>query len=172
MERQTVGQVSSDLLQRDMYGDVTAGEQMQAQLIDYERSVHECVATGKAQYSGDFFVVVLTKRERLMANVFRNYFVARQSCPTPSYDQTVYKYVRNGDELQFIWTLPNPAAIQNLLVHKHELDPSFFPLLGMVLAFLDGDLDRKAQVLNGEILLKKETQDDRRVQTGRDTGRG
>jgi hypothetical protein len=172
MERPTVGQVSSDLLQRDVYGDITAGEQMREQLAEYEQFLHECVSSGKAQYSGDFFVVVLTKRERLMANVFRNYFFARQSCPTPSYDQTVFHYHREGDELEFLWTLPNPAAIKNLLVHKHELDPSCFELLRMVLAFLDGDLDKKAQVLNGETLLKKEMQDDGRIQTGRDTGRG
>lgn len=166
MERDTVGKLSSELLQQDVHGDITAGDQMQEQLRDYERSVLECLNTGKTQYPDDFYVVVVTKRERLMPNVFRNYFISRQSCPTPNYDQTVYKYNRTDDNLEFLWVLPSIVGIKNILEHRHHLDPSMYTLLRFVLEFLDGSLDKKAQLLNNEPLLKKEMVDVRSKSAG------
>ena len=167
MGRETVGKVSSDLLQRDVYGDITAGEQMQESLVDYEKNLFDAVAHGKTLFAaGDFFVVVLTKREGLMLNVLRNYFIPRRSCPTPNYDQTVYHFHRDEERLEYLWSLPSPVAIKNLLVHKHEMDPSFFQLLKFVIDFLDGSLDKKAMFLNKEIVHA-----DGRIETGRYTGR-
>jgi len=54
-----------------------------------------------------FYVCVITKKERLMDNVLRNYFLARSTCPTPQYDQTVYKYHRDSGAIQFLWVLPS-----------------------------------------------------------------
>ena len=151
--KDTVGKLSSELLQQDVYGDITAGDQMQEQLRDYERFLFECLASGKNQYAADFYVVVVTKRERLMPNVFRNYFISRQSCPTPNYDQTVYKYHRKDDHLEFLWTLPSVVGIKNMLEHRHHLDPSLYTLLRFVLEFSDGSLDKKAQLFNNEEML-------------------
>ncbi len=180
MEKRTAGQVATDLMQRDVYGDITAGERMQEMLSEYERGVIDAVNSGKNSYTGsDFFIVALTKREQLMQNIIRNYFIPRKSCPTPQYDQTVYRYVSKDDRLDMLWTLPSIAAIQNLLAHKHELDPSFFQLLQFVLDFLDGKLEKLAQVLNNEhigtsnpISLKKEMVNDGRIQAGGNSGRG
>lgn len=179
MEKRTAGQISTDLMQRDVHSDITAGERMQEMLREFERDMASAVHSGQNLYTGDFFIVVLTKREQLMQNIIRNYFVPRKSCPTPQYDQTVYHYHRADDHLEFLWTLPSPVAIKNLLAHRHELDPSFYQLLQFVLDFLDGTLEKKAQVLNNETLvtsnpisLKKEMADDGRIQTGRGSGRG
>ncbi len=177
MEKRTAGQVATDLMQRDVHGDITAGERMQEMLGEYEHGVLDAVRSGQAQYTGDFFIVALIKRERLMNNVFRNYFIPRKSCPSPHYDQIVYHYHRADDRIEFLWSLPSVVAIQNLLAHKHELDSSFFPLLQFVLDFLDGKLEKKAQLLNNEtigtsdpISLKKERVNDGRIQTGGNSG--
>lgn len=156
MERDTVGKLSSDLLQQDVYGDQTAGDQMREQLREYESSIAACIDSGKSSFPGDFYVVVITKRERLMPNVIRNYFFSRLSCPSPDYDQTVYHYHRKDDHIEFIWVIPSPVAVKDLLRHRHELDASFFGLLKFVLEFLDGTLEAKARTLNDEPLIEKE----------------
>ncbi len=153
MEKKTAGQISNELVQQDVHGDITAGERMQQMLSEYEQYLHDAVDRGKAQYVGDFFVTVLTKREKLLSTTFRNYFIPRQSCPTPTHDQTVFHYQAKKENLEYLWSLPSPVAIKNILAHKHELDPSMFPLLRFVLNFLDGTLDRLTQKLNGEDLI-------------------
>lgn len=179
MEKRTAGKIATDLMQRDVHGDITAGERMQEMLGEYESGVFDAISNGKNSFSGDFYIVALTKREQLMQNILRNYFIPRQSCPTPDFDQVVYRYSRKDERLDMLWTLPSIAAIQNLLVHKHELDPSFFQLLQFVLDFLDGKLEKMAQILNNEhigtnnpISLKKEMVNDGRIQTGGISGRG
>ena len=154
--RDTVGKLSAELLQQDTVKDATAGERMQQQLHDYEAHIAEWVNSGKNNFTGDFFVVVITKRERLMPNVMRNYFIPRKSCPTPTYDQMVYKFHRKDEALEFVWAVPSMVAVKDLLKHKHDIDPSFFALLKMVMDFTDGTLEKKAKTFNDESFLKKE----------------
>jgi hypothetical protein len=168
--RETVGKLSAELLQKDTYADHSAGEQMQEQLREYESNVHDCVSSGKNIYSSDFFVVVITKRERLMPNVIRNYFLHRLSCPSPEYDQTLYHYNRKDDNLEFVWVIPSIVAVKDMIKHKHDLDMSFYQLLKFVLEFIDGTLGQKAQMLNNEHLIKKEMVHDGRKNRSSDDG--
>ena len=87
--RPTVGRVATDLMKKQP-DTLSPIEQMRENLTDYEKNVYECIATHRKVFPGVFYIVVLTKRERLLNNVIRNYFLARLSCPTPDYDQTVY----------------------------------------------------------------------------------
>ena len=91
-----------------------------------------------------------------MPNVMRNYFIPRKSCPTPTYDQMVYKFHRKDEALEFVWAVPSMVAVKDLLKHKHDIDPSFFALLKMVMDFTDGTLEKKAKTFNDESFLKKE----------------
>ena len=153
MKRDTVGKLSSELLQSDTHADHSAGEQMQEQLADYEKNVLERVDHGKTVYPADFYLVVIAKREKLMPNAFRLYYFHRLSCPSPDYDQTVYKYHRSDDMLEFLWVVPAKLVIKEMIAHKHELDPSVYQLLKFVIEFMDGTLDKKARELNGEPLV-------------------
>lgn len=123
----------------------------------YEEEVWETVDKGRKapelDPSKDFFIVVLFKKERLLQNVVRQYFFYRQSCPTPEYDQTVYKYHRKGDELEYIWTVANNVTTLYL---KKMLDENAIPkdqetLAFMAEAFLTGNMDKYAKKLNKEI---------------------
>ncbi len=149
MERDTVGKIASDLMQKqpetnspiDLQRSMTSG---------YIANLIECVDRFKKDSSGDFYVVIITKNERLLANVFRNYFTARFSCPTPDYDQTVYKYNRKKDELEYLWTIPSKDACYYLLNNALLVDKSERDLLKFVMEFSSGDLYKKAKKLNGE----------------------
>lgn len=146
--REKIGKISADLWNKTPES-ADATEQMREQLTEYDKNLFECIAEGKKKHpTEDFYIVVITKKERLMPNVIRNYFFPRSSCPTPDYDQTVYKYSKSGD-IEFIWVIPKKEAC--LYMIKHALEVEEKELLGFVLDFLDGTLMKKAMILNNEI---------------------
>ena len=150
MTRDTVGKISSDLIVKSVDNTHSAEEQMREQLIDYDRNILECINIHKNIFFGSFFVVVTTKKERLMQNVIRNYFFARQSCPSPEWDQTVYKYDPSKEEIEFLWVIPSKDTCEYMIKNALEIDPSEHELRRFVLEFSDGSLLRQAKKLNGE----------------------
>jgi len=148
-KRKTVGAEALELLQKEP-GTHTAVDQMREQLDDYEANIHECIRKNKRKFLGDFYVVVITKKEKLMQNVLRHYFFARQSCPTPDYDQAVYRYIKADDKLDFLWVLPAADAVNFMKNNPHAISQDKYELLGYVLQFVDGSLLRLAKKLNME----------------------
>jgi hypothetical protein len=145
----TVGEESLRLYGEDP-GSHSAVDQMREQLKDYEENVFKCVQDNKDKYQGDFYVVVLTKKERLMQNVLRGYFFARSSCPTPDYDQAVYKCFKKDSRLELLWVIPAADVVNLMKNNPHLVEKSKYGLLGYVLKFADGSLLRQAKELNGE----------------------
>lgn len=151
MKRETVGKIASDLmLKTPETRSIT--EQMQANLSEYEKEVMDCVERNKKNYPGDFYVNVITKQEPLLPNVFRNYFFATEACPTPNYDQILYKYKRKGDELVFMWTVPSRDACHHLKDNAHYVVSEEQGLLRYVQLFDDGSLFKLMKELNGEMI--------------------
>lgn len=150
MKRETIGKVATDLMAQRTH-EVSAIDQMRESLTDYEKNVWECVDRCKKDFPGDFYIVVITKNEKLLPNVFRNFFYGRLSCPTPDYDQTVYKYKRKDDEVVFMWVIPARNACFHLKNNALEVDRQEQELLKFVLAFDDGTLFKLAKELNGEV---------------------
>ena len=148
--RDTVGKISSELIQQSHNYDHTANEQMQEQLKDYDKNVDICFKRSKKDFEGDFYIVVLTKKERLMQNVIRNYFAGRESCPTPEYDQVVYKYNKKNDYLEFLWVVPAKDICTLMIQNALNLPSEQKMLLEFVMDFVDGQLLKKAKMLNGE----------------------
>jgi hypothetical protein len=149
MIRETVGKVSSDLIVKPLE-TTSPYEQMQEQLANYDREILDCIARSKIDFPGDFYIVVLTKRERLMQNVFRSIFFGRLSCPTPDWDQSVYKYNRKNDDITFLWVIPSKQTCEEMTMNKHLIPPDEYRLLEYVLSFNDGTLKKKAKEMNGE----------------------
>lgn len=118
----------------------------------YEEEIWETIENGRKDsvIKGDFYIIVLLKKERSLANVIRQYFFYRQTCPTPEYDQTVYKYVRDGDKLEYIWTVPDVETCNYLPLHRPSLKQDQLLLLSMIEAFNNGDLEKWAAKLNNE----------------------
>lgn len=151
MSRQTVGKVSSDLKKSEKYNTHSPIEQMREQLDNYEAEMQESVLTGKREYIGDFYIVVLTKKERLMDNVLRNYFMTRSSCPTPEWDQIVYRYSRQDDHLELLWVIPARDVCNMFRDNALTCPPEQKELLGYVLDYYDGTLLKRCKMLNKEI---------------------
>jgi len=150
-----LGQQLNEQKEKDIQGEVPVTELTEEMYLDWEKNLIECIDNGKAAYPGkDFFVTVLSKAERLMPEVQRLYWVPRLSCPTPTYDQIVYRYHHATEELEFLWVLPDREICQAyhndpLAVPEEERD-----LRQFVLDFYDGTLDKQAKILNNEKALE------------------
>ncbi len=149
MKKETIGKLSSDLVQKTP--DTTDPVELERAMHEsYEQEIFTCIERGKKDFPSDFFVVVITKKERLMKNVLRNYFYARQTCPTPDYDQTVYHYHRSHEKIEFLWTIPAKDICIEFLHNALMVHPEEKDLLKYVLDFADGTLYTKCKTLNGE----------------------
>lgn len=150
VKKETVGKVAVEL-QNSADIPISAVEQMRESLSEYEENVFECIELGKKSFiNKDFYVVVTTKKEKLLENVIRNFFYSRLSCPTPDWDQTVYKFKRKGEQLVFMWVIPSKQACEYMLQYEHLIPREEQHLLKYVKADRDGTLLRLAKELNGE----------------------
>ena len=149
-DRATVGDISRRLSQKqpDSRDPI---EQMRESLTEYDKNIYQTVNDALTKTTGDFYVIVITKKEPLMDNVLRNYFGWRYSCPTPDYDQAVYHYNSELDSLDFLWVIPSKDACLYLKNNALHVDTEEKKLLGFVLDFADGTLMKRAQTLNGEL---------------------
>jgi len=147
----TVGKLSLDLNKQAIDNTHCAEEQMREQLTDYDKNLHACIEDGKRIYIADFYVVVLTKKERLMQNVIRSYFLSRYSCPTPEWDQVLYKYTRATDKVDFMWVVPSKDTCKYFIDNALEIHPEEHELRQFVLDFQDGSLLKLSKRLNGEV---------------------
>lgn len=148
-KEKTVGQSSLDLLKKDP--ETRDPIELEREIHKgYENHIIECVERSKKIYLTDFYVVVETKKERLMPNVIRNYIFGRTSCPTPSYDQTVYKYHKKDDRVEFLWVIPSKDTCELLRNNALIVVESEKRLLKFVLDFYDNTLLNYAKKLNGE----------------------
>lgn len=149
MQRETVGKLSSDLLAKRTESQSVIDLQREMQQ-DYLKHLEEAIQSGKNRFDGDFYVVIITKKERLMQNVLRNYFATRESCPTPEWDQTVYWVERSSESLVYLWTLPAKDVCEYLKRNALYVVNEELELLKFVMAFENGDLLRYSKMKNGE----------------------
>lgn len=145
----TVGKKALELVEKaDNKHSVV--DQTHESLTEYEQNVLETAEKGLKQYNSDFFIVVLTKKEALFNNIYRNFFLHRKSCPTPEYDQTVYQYIYSADALKYLWTVPDRETVLMYRDNRKDVPEEEKQLLGYSLSFLNGDLDRLSRKLNKE----------------------
>lgn len=148
-QRKTVGAHSSELLAKPD-GPTNPQEYQRASQKDYIETLLDTAVQARKKWEGDFFITVVTKKERLMKNVLRNYFMARHSCPTPDYDQTVYKFRAEDEEIVFLWTIPAQDICYDLLRNALQIPPEERDLLYNIIRFKEGELMKLAQIENKE----------------------
>jgi len=146
----TVGEKAAELLKNYKDNTHSAYEQMREQLSEYDKSLYECYEKNKNTYKDKFYIVVLTRAEKTMVNVIRNQFFTRHTCPTPEYDQTVYKCDKTTYIPQFLWTIPCEERCQMMFDCAAQVPPEEYCLLKFVQEFYDGTLLNLALRLNNE----------------------
>ena len=147
----TMGKISTDLLAKHDGYQVSAVDQATENTKDYMKNLYECVDRGIVLYPGkDFYVHVETKKEKLLENVLRNYFIPKSDCPTPNYDQAIYKYMHASGDLVFMWVVPDRGTFFYFKENWKEIPPEEKDLLTFIRMFDDGTLLKLAKRLNGE----------------------
>lgn len=149
MTKKTVGAYAQELLQKtpESQDPIELEHAMQE---EYMKELHKCIDDSYSFYENIFYVTVITKAEKLMPNVFRNYFFARRTCPTPEYDQSVYRYNKELGRIEYLWTVPAKDVCYHLKENASHVVQSERMLLEFVLKFLDGTLLKIAQQNNKE----------------------
>lgn len=150
-EREKVGKISWDLLAKNDPVDHSPEEQRREQIQEWESYIQSTITDGIRFYLGDFYIVIETKREKNMSNVIRSYFFHRISCPTPTWDNSVFKYHRAQDRLEFLWVLPDKNTCYMIKERALELPSEQKDLVRFVLDDFDGTLLKRCKQLNGEI---------------------
>ena len=148
--RETVGKISLDLLNKTPITQDPI-EIERAMHGEYLKNILNCISDASNAFSNDTFIVVITKKEPLMPNVLRNYFLSRSSCPTPDYDQTVYHYKKDSDNIALLWVIPSKDTCLTLKENASSVAIEEWELLSNVLKFADGTLYKLAKKLNNEM---------------------
>ena len=168
--KQTIGSIASELLSKNDNHNLNPQEIQRAQEKEYLDNLVWCVqhaqkkidcskieghdkCKDRSALEGDFFVAALLKKEKLLENVLRNYFVATKACPTPCYDQTVYRYDSVKGEIEFVWVVPDRETCLTFKENVTKIVPEEQGLLQYVLQFYDGSLYKKMKKFNGEELV-------------------
>jgi len=150
-DKQTAGQLIYDIQSKEHVDYATPNELGKEMLNDFEKSMLGWIDQGKEAYQGDFYIVVNLKLEQALNYVPHIIPELRQTCPMPFYDQSIWKYHRKIDDIEFLWSIPDPQACLNLKFNAPKLVDEQKPLLKFVLDYADGTLALKAKQLNGEI---------------------
>lgn len=149
-KRDTVGKIATELQKKEP--DTRDPIELQRGMTkDFEKNLIDCIESGKNKFESPYYIEVLVKKERLLQNVIRNYFVARQSCPTPFYDQFVFQVDIKDMVVNFFWAIPDIETCQTMKQFALEVVPEERQLRDYVLAFYDGSLLKLCQSLNGEL---------------------
>jgi len=152
--RDTVGSLALKMQEEELLNPSQHSviDQAREQTKDFDKNIHLCIKENKNKLefkNKDFYIVVLVKKEKLMQNVNRAMFYARQTCPTPQYDQILYKFYKDG-RIDFLWVVPTRDIARFMINNKALVHPEEYKLLQYVIDYYAGKLLAKAKALNGE----------------------
>ena len=138
-EIKTVGQEAYDRLLKPDTGQGIVDTQREADKAYFEEMEKVIKQLG---WTEPYYIVVHVKKEQLMQNVIRRYFIGRKSLPTPQWDQTVWRFYPKTGNCEFVWCLPDENTGAYLASHPTGVQPEDEQLRQFVLDFLDDKLYR------------------------------
>ena len=138
-ERETVGKICADLMAKaDLkQGVIDTRKEMEKHYIP---EIQKCIEAHK-NFTVPYYIVVINRKERLIANVMRQIFTARLTLPTPDYDQTVFKYIPSTGDLIFLWTVPDKNSLHFILKNQNSLPAEQKQLIKFCVLFSQNKLD-------------------------------
>lgn len=122
----------------------------------WDEEIQKAVKRGlevESWFNKDFYVEVSRRRENHPEkNELHdiNRFIIKAACPTPQWNQSVYKYHRRSGLLQFLWTVPRREVCAILKYYALQLNEDEKTLLDYVLEFENGKLLELARLYNKE----------------------
>jgi hypothetical protein len=122
-----VGKAVYDILSRSQ-APQEVGETIEAMTARYYEELMGSAANGKKQYDDPYYICILRKKEPWATNVLRQWYVLRQTRPTPKYlreqypnhDHDVWQVAGSNINLQ--WTLPTAQDSRSIMKNRHLYD--------------------------------------------------
>ena len=114
-ERKTVGALSQELLKNPQEQSVIETQRKMQE--DYLDELMQCAKRHEDIFGTEkpYYICVQTKRERLLSNVIRSIFYARQTRPIPDYDLALYYYEPKDEKITFIWAIPDRESVEYII---------------------------------------------------------
>lgn len=107
------------------------------------QKIQKVYEEGKKEYADNFYIVCLIRGERFSkGTTVRNQVFHQKDCPTPTYDQNVFKYDRSKNCLIYLWSVPDIAFTHWISKYYLYLPLDQQDLAYFCRAFLSGGLDR------------------------------
>ena len=156
MTKKTAGQtiLEHDALRLDMDDDII--EYRRAMEPDIAKRLNDTAQEAKTKdlyRHKDFYIVLITTNDRVLRKP-KIIVLARKSCPTPVYKQSVWKYRHASDTLEFLWSIPDAILYYHILQNrlKYINDPECADLAKFVILMVTGELLDWVKEENGEKL--------------------
>ena len=153
-QKKLAGQVihEHDSLALDFEADLI--EYRQAMEPDIMMRLNNTVEKTKHQEgycNKDFYVVLITVADRVLRQP-KIITLARKSCPTPVYKQSVWKYRTESGRLEFLWSIPDAILYYHILRNqlKYVNDKETAELAKFVILMENGELLQWVKKENGE----------------------
>lgn len=154
--KKTAGQqiLEHDALRLSMDDDVI--EYRKSMEGDVLKKIYDTAHQAKTQtnYTNkDFYVVLVITEDRVLRQP-KIITLARQSCPTPVYKQSVWKFMHTTGTLEFLWTIPDQILYYHILRNKQKYlqDAECAQLAKFVILMESGELLEWIKKENGEKL--------------------
>jgi len=146
-----IGKEYLDRASRPTDDTVAVGDLSRSMSSDYMKNLVDTALKARGSYSERYYIVVLTKVERLIGTAIRNYFVARQSCPTPNYGQTVYSFDPKDESFELLWLVPIKKVCDKMYSDRFNVELINDPLINYVVDYIEGRLLGLCMKLNKEV---------------------
>lgn len=141
-----------DKLGLDLEDDIT--EYRRSMEPDIIQRLYKTANDAKNQdgYRGkDFYIVLITVVDRVLRQP-KIMTLARKSCPTPVYKQSVWKYKTFDGQLEFLWSIPDELLYHHIIRNqmKYIDDKETSEIAKFVILMESGELLRWVKKENGE----------------------
>lgn len=153
-EKKTAGQIilEHDLERLALEDDIIEYRKMME--VDVMKKVQDC-ALATSRHEGyinkDFYVVLIITADPILRQP-KIITLARKSCATPVYKQSVWKYRHLVHDLEFLWTIPSQRLYYHILRNRTQFlsDKETQRLAQFVILMETGDLLKWVKKENGE----------------------
>ncbi len=158
-KKETIGQLVTELVSKPIdYSDAVVHEVADERLLKFVPLMEAAVQKAKAELrmDRDFYIEVhFTSPQVFRGMVDQFPMHARLTLPAPTFNQAVYLYHRESDELELMWSIPHITACVEIDKNYLDLTREQKQLANYVMEFKHGTLYHNAKRVNQDLETKK-----------------
>lgn len=121
-DKKTYGQIIAEHKAKNLIQEDDIREYTKAMEPDIIANIERIIEESKDNdlyKNRDFYIVMINKIEHI-GRTPRFIVLARRSCPTPTYKQSVWKYHHESGSLEYLWHLPGMLRYYDILKNSQE----------------------------------------------------